>query len=228
MFELLSMFFNPPYPPFKKVSAKQEPNDKAMRRKAKAKAKEKEKRRKEKRRKAKRLIEKQICKEKRHTRHHYKEKYCDSSSSDEDECLDKYEHIKCVDHHNGPDNSHKKNKVIEKLYDVIQQVDNKITCNTLESNMEDYFIKDTCSGVLTPKFIRMNVNNTIINVPTYTLVNHTNMNVKDFKCKFKTDAYNLGLHCHKNFDIETEVTFTRDNANDGYIRINEILLKDNF
>ena len=228
MIDLLSMFFDPPYPHFKKVSAKQGPSDKAMRRKAK----EKEKRRKEKekekrikkhlrhkekakRRIAKRQIDKQICDS-------------DSSSSDEDECLDKHHHIKCLEHHHAPDNSHKKNKVIEKLYDVIQQVDNKITCNTVQSNMEDYFICDPCTGILTPKFIQMNVNDTIINVPTYTLVNHTNMNVKDFKCKFKTDAYNLGLHSRKNFDIETEVTFTRDNVNDGYVRINEILLKDNF
>jgi len=223
MIDLLSMFFSPPYPPFitscKKVSAKQEPNDKAMRRKSKRhNEKEKEKRirkhlrkkHKEKanRRIAKRLIERQVCDSD------------SSSSSEEDECLDK--------HHHAPDNSHKKNKVIEKLYDVIQQVDNRITCNTVQTNMEDYFICDPCTGILTPKFIQMNVNDTIINVPTYTLVNHTNMNVKDFKCKFKTDAYNLGLHSRKNFDIETEVTFTRDNVNDGYIRINEILLKDNF
>lgn len=223
MIDLLSMFFNPPYPPYPPLK-KVEPNDKSKRRKAmRRKEKEKEKRHNEKEKekrirkhlrkkhkeKAKRLIERQVCDS-------------DSSSSDEDdnECLDK--------HHNAPDNSHKKNKVIEKLYDVIQQLDNKITCNTVQSNMEDYFICDPCTGILTPKFIQMNVNDTIINVPTYTLVNHTNMNVKDFKCKFKTDAYNLGLHSRKNFDIETEVTFTRDNVNDGYIRINEILLKDNF
>lgn len=226
MVDLLSMFFNPPFPPFKKVepkgkSKRQIEKEKAIRRKAK------EKRRKEKRirkhlrkkhkDKAKRLIDKHMCDS-------------DSSSSEEeDECLDKHHHIKCLEHHhNAPDNSHKKNKVIEKLYDVIQKVDNKITCNTIQTNMEDYFICDPCTGILTPKFIQMNVNDTIINVPTYTLVNHTNMNVKDFKCKFKTDAYNLGLHNRKNFDIETEVTFTRDNVNDGYIRINEILLKDNF
>jgi hypothetical protein len=209
MIDLLSMFFNPP---LKKVSAKQEPKGKSKRRKAKRmieKAKRQiEKEKKAKRRQKKRLIERQMCDSD------------SSSSSDEDECLDK--------HHNAPDNSHKKNKVIEKLYDVIQQVDNKITCKTIQTNMEDYFICDPCTGILTPKFIQMNVNDTIINVPAYTLVNHTNMNVKDFKCKFKTDAYNLGLHSRKNFDIETEVTFTRDNVNDGYIRINELLIKDNF
>ncbi len=210
MFDLLSMFFT---------------QDPRIHKKMKEEKRLKKKQRKEKHRKAKRRVEKQICKEKRHTRHHNNEKYCDSSS-DEDECLDKYvQHSKCL---HTPDNSHNKNKIVEKLYDVIQQVDNKITCNTLQSNMEDYFNRDPSSGLLTPKFVQMNVNNTIINVPTYTLVNHTNMNVKDFKCKFKTDAYNLGVHCHKNFDIETEVTFTRDNVNDGYIRINEILLKDNF
>jgi hypothetical protein len=187
----------------------------------------KEKRRNAKRahiRKVKRRIKKRLIENK----HHYMVKHCDSSSSsdeEDDECLDK--HRTCL-YPRRVDNSHNKNKIVEKLYDVIQDVDNKITCNTLQSNMSDYFIKDQCTGILTPKFIQMNVNDTIINVPTYTLVNHTNMNVKDFKCKFKTDAYNLGVHSNKNFDIETEVTFTRDSVSDGYVRINEILLKDNF
>jgi hypothetical protein len=176
----------------------------------------------EKRRNAKRV---HLRKEKRIKKHHYRV-HCDSSSDKEDdECLDKQR--TCL-YPRRPDNSHNKNKIVEKLYDVIQKVDNKITCNTLQSNMRDYFIKDPCTGVLTPKFIQMNVNDTIINVPTYTLVEHTNMNIKDFRCKFKTDAYNLGVHSAKNFDIETELTFTRDNVNDGYVRINEILLKDNF
>jgi hypothetical protein len=147
-----------------------------------------------------------------------------SCSDDSSSCSDK-----SSSHNNHKhDNSHNRNKIIKKLSDVIQQVDGKIVSETLQSNLDDYFTKDCSNGVITPKFIQMNVNDTIINVPIYTLVNHTNINIKEFKCKFKTDAYNLGVNCNKNFDIETELTFTRDGDIDGYARINEILLKENF
>jgi hypothetical protein len=147
-----------------------------------------------------------------------------SCSDDSSSCSDK-----CSSHNNHKhDNSHNRNKIIRKLSDVIQQVDTKIISETLQSNLDDYFTKDCSSGVITPKFIQMNVNDTIINVPIYTLVNHTNINIKEFKCKFKTDAYNLGVQCNKNFDIETELSFTRDADIDGHTRINEILLKENF
>ena len=155
-----------------------------------------------------------------------------SCSDDSSSCSDKSSSDHCCindsSSHNKHDNSHNRNKIIRKLSDVIQQVDSKIISETLQSNLNDYFTKDCSNGVITPKFIQMNVNDTIINVPIYTLVNHTNINIKEFKCKFKTDAYNLGVQCNKNFDIETELSFTRDGDIDGYTRINEILLKENF
>jgi hypothetical protein len=162
---------------------------------------------------------------------HVTDYYTDSDS--DCECVVKYEHKHHKHKHcESPvthlDNSHNKNKIIDKLSDVIQQVNNNIAYDSLRTNIDDYFIRDPSSGILNPKFIQMNVNDTIINVPTYTLINHTNINVKEFKCKFKTNAYNLGVQCNKNFDVDTDITFTRDNVNDGYVRINELLVKDNF
>ena len=165
--------------------------------------------------------------------HHYEHDNDSHCHDNDSHCHNEHIHIDAHHrHHNCDivkhDNSHNRNKIIQKLSDVIQHVDGKITSKTLQSNIDDYFIRDCSNGILTPKFIQMNVNDTIINVPIYTLVNHTNINIKEFKCKFKTDAYNLGVNCNKNFDIETELTFTRDGDIDGYARINEILLKENF
>jgi flagellin-specific chaperone FliS len=118
-----------------------------------------------------------------------------------------------------------KDQIIQKLHDVIQQLNSKILFET-RHNIDDYFTN--INGILTPKMVKMNLNGVIINIPEMTLVNHSNVNLKEIKCKFKTDAYNLGVKCNQNFDIETEIVFGRDATNDGYSKINELLIKEHF
>jgi len=118
-----------------------------------------------------------------------------------------------------------RDQIIQKLHDVIKQLNMKILLES-RNNMDSYFTN--IGGILTPKMIKMNVNGVIINIPEMTLVNHSDLNLKEIKCKFKTDAYNLGVQCNRNFDIETEIVFGRDAKNEGYSKINELLIKEFF
>jgi hypothetical protein len=91
--------------------------------------------------------------------------------------------------------------------------------------MGDYFTEDEC-GHLVPIMVRIKTGEQIIQIPKYTLVNHSNIDLKEMKCRFRTNAHNLGIDCPDNFGIETEVVFERNGSVDGYNRISELLIRE--
>lgn len=114
--------------------------------------------------------------------------------------------------------------IVEKIQTVASHLQTKIAENTI-SKMSDYFTEDAC-GHLVPIMVRIKTGEQIIQIPKYTLVNHSNIDLKEMKCRFRTNAHNLGIDCPDNFGIETEVIFERNGSVDGYNRISELLIRE--
>jgi hypothetical protein len=114
--------------------------------------------------------------------------------------------------------------IIEKIQTVASHLQTKIAENTI-NKMGDYFTEDEC-GHLVPIMVRIKTGEQIIQIPKYTLVNHSNIDLKEMKCRFRTNAHNLGIDCLDNFGIETEVVFERNGSVDGYNRISELLIRE--
>ena len=114
--------------------------------------------------------------------------------------------------------------IIEKIQTVASHLQTKIAENTT-NKMSDYFTEDAC-GHLVPIMVRIKTGEQIIQIPKYTLVNHSNIDLKEMKCRFRTNAHNLGIDCPDNFGIETEVVFERNGSVDGYNRISELLIRE--
>jgi hypothetical protein len=119
---------------------------------------------------------------------------------------------------------HARDRIVNKLHDVAQNLQSKIATDT-NHRLEDYFTQTT-DGELVPKMFRIRNGEHVINVPKFTLVNHSNIDMKEIKCKFRTDAFNLGIDCENNFAVDTEVVFERNGNIDGYTRINELLIRE--
>lgn len=118
----------------------------------------------------------------------------------------------------------KKDQIVEKIQMVAQQLQTNIAENT-RCKMSDYFTEDA-SGRLVPIQVRIKSGEQTIQIPKFTLVNHSNVDLKEMKCKFRTDAYNLGIDCDTNFEVETEVIFEQNGPVDGYNRISELLIRE--
>jgi hypothetical protein len=150
-----------------------------------------------------------------------------------------------IDHHSDHEDSHKyhinhrfghhkdqcetieschRDHIIEKIQTVASHLQTKIAENTI-TKMSDYFTEDAC-GHLVPIMVRIKTGEQIIQIPKYTLVNHSNIDLKEMKCRFRTNAHNLGIDCPDNFGIETEVIFERNGSVDGYNRISELLIRE--
>ena len=114
--------------------------------------------------------------------------------------------------------------IVEKIQTVASHLQTKIAENTIRK-MSDYFTEDAC-GHLVPIMVRIKTGEQIIQIPKYTLVNHSNIDLKEMKCRFRTNAHNLGIDCPDNFGIETEVIFERNGSVDGYNRISELLIRE--
>ena len=114
--------------------------------------------------------------------------------------------------------------IIEKIQTVASHLQTKIAENTIKK-MGDYFTEDEC-GHLVPIMVRIKTGEQIIQIPKYTLVNHSNIDLKEMKCRFRTNAHNLGIDCPDNFGIDTEVVFERNGSVDGYNRISELLIRE--
>ena len=117
-----------------------------------------------------------------------------------------------------------RDRIVNKLHDVAQNLQSKIAADTTH-RLEDYFTQ-SADGELIPKMFRIRNGEHIVNVPKFTLVNHSNIDLKEIKCKFRTDAFNLGIDCEDNFAVDTEVVFERNGNIDGYTRINELLIRE--
>jgi len=120
---------------------------------------------------------------------------------------------------------------MKKLHEVTRQIQHKISSD-IQNNLEDYFILTGPSGTteafLTPKLIQIKLDDTgrFIEVPKFTLVNHSNVDLKQLNCVFKTDAKSLGITCKENFDIETNAIFEQNATSDGYNKLNELLISE--
>jgi hypothetical protein len=158
---------------------------------------------------------------KRHTKH---KKHRHHKEHTEDTCDD--EPIVCEI------TSNRQNKdIMKKLHEVTRQIQHKISSD-IQNNLEDYFILTGPSGTteafLTPKLIQIKLDDTgrFIEVPKFTLVNHSNVDLKQLNCVFKTDAKSLGITCKENFDIETNAVFEQNATSDGYNKLNELLISE--
>jgi hypothetical protein len=150
------------------------------------------------------------------------------------------EHHHSLDHHSDHRSEHRehhhydhhcetiepchRDHIIEKIQTVASHLQTKIAENTA-NKMSDYFTEDAC-GHLVPIMVRIKTGEQIIQIPKYTLVNHSNIDLKEMKCRFRTNAHNLGIDCPDNFGIETEVVFERNGSVDGYNRISELLIRE--
>ena len=135
------------------------------------------------------------------------------------------------DHHTNHNYDHcettepcNRDHIVEKIQTVASHLQTKIAENTIRK-MSDYFTEDAC-GHLVPIMVRIKTGEQIIQIPKYTLVNHSNIDLKEMKCRFRTNAHNLGIDCPDNFGIETEVVFERNGSVDGYNRISELLIRE--
>jgi hypothetical protein len=142
------------------------------------------------------------------------------------------------DHHNHHESppvyevvSKKQNKeIMKKLHEVTRQIQHKVSTD-VQVNLEDYFIHTPKVGdtdeYFTPKMIQIKLdNNRYIEVPKFTLVNHSNVDLKQLNCVFRTDAKSLGITCKENFDIETNAVFEQNSSTDGFTKLNEMLISE--
>lgn len=127
--------------------------------------------------------------------------------------------------------SKRQNKqIMKKLHEVTRQIQHKVSTD-VQVNLEDYFIHTPKVGdsdeYFTPKMIQIKLDDTrYIEVPKFTLVNHSNVDLKQLNCVFRTDAKSLGISCKENFDIETNAVFEQNSATDGFSKLNEMLISE--
>lgn len=77
--------------------------------------------------------------------------------------------------------------IYENIYDSIIQADKKIKENKL-NNIEEYFEIDK-HGVYTPKYIKMNLNNELIDIPLITLINQNDLKIDMLKVTVTPSLY---------------------------------------
>ena len=127
--------------------------------------------------------------------------------------------------------SKRQNKqIMKKLHEVTRQIQHKVSTD-VQVNLEDYFIHTPKVGdsdeFFTPKMIQIKLDDTrYIEVPKFTLVNHSNVDLKQLNCVFRTDAKSLGISCKENFDIETNAVFEQNSTADGFSKLNEMLISE--
>lgn len=127
--------------------------------------------------------------------------------------------------------SKRQNKqIMKKLHEVTRQIQHKVSTD-VQVNLEDYFVHTPKVGdsdeYFTPKMIQIKLDETrYIEVPKFTLVNHSNVDLKQLNCVFRTDAKSLGISCKENFDIETNAVFEQNSTTDGFSKLNEMLISE--
>ena len=168
----------------------------------------------------------------KHREHHHSlDHHSDHHSDHREHPLYRYNHREhprsdhhSLDHHCETIEPCHRDHIVEKIQTVASHLQTKIAENTA-NKMSDYFTEDAC-GHLVPIMVRIKTGEQIIQIPKYTLVNHSNIDLKEMKCRFRTNAHNLGIDCPDNFGIETEVVFERNGSVDGYNRISELLIRE--
>lgn len=140
-------------------------------------------------------------------------------------------------HHNQPPPpvceivSKRQNKqIMKKLHEVTRQIQHKVSSD-VQVNLEDYFVHtpktEEQEEYFTPKMIQIKLDDQrYIEVPKFTLVNHSNVDLKQLNCVFRTDAKSLGISCKENFDIETNAVFEQNGSTDGFSKLNEMLISE--
>ena len=127
--------------------------------------------------------------------------------------------------------SKRQNKhLMKKLHEVTRQIQHKISTD-VQVNLEDYFSFTPAAGTepeyFTPKMIQIKLDqDRYIEVPKFSLVNHSNVDLKQLNCVFRTDAKSLGISCKENFDIETNAVFEQNMTTDGFTKLNEMLISE--
>lgn len=127
--------------------------------------------------------------------------------------------------------SKRQNKeIMKKLHEVTRQIQHKVSTD-VQVNLEDYFVRTPPDGIegeyFTPKMIQIKLDDTrYIDVPKFSLVNHSNVDLKQLNCVFRTDAKSLGISCKENFDIETNAVFEQNMTTDGFTKLNEMLISE--
>lgn len=77
--------------------------------------------------------------------------------------------------------------IYESIYDSVIQADKKIKENKLNI-LEEYFEIDK-HGVYTPKIIKMNLNNELIDIPLITLINQNDLKIDNLKVVITPSLY---------------------------------------
>lgn len=127
--------------------------------------------------------------------------------------------------------SKRQNKqIMKKLHEVTRQIQHKVSSD-VQVNLEDYFVHtpktEEQEEYFTPKMIQIKLDDQrYIEVPKFTLVNHSNVDLKQLNCVFRTDAKSLGISCKENFDIETNAVFEQNGSADGFSKLNEMLISE--
>ena len=144
-------------------------------------------------------------------RHKHKKKKCKSSNEEETKRHGRH--------------------IVKKLHEVTREIQQKVAID-VQRNLEDYFVviepsSNPVTHYMKPKLITFQLDaGRYVQVPKFTLVNHTNVDLKQLNCVFRTDAKSLGIECNENFDIETKAVFEQNGALDGFTKLNDLFIAD--
>jgi hypothetical protein len=107
-----------------------------------------------------------------------------------------------------------KQKTLEILHDTIQS-----TIHTKNNKYKKIFFKKyfkkTDDGFV-PKTTRFYINGQTVDIPTFTLIPQSNIELQKLRFTFQTSAVELGISNTDNNPIQTEVVFNKSEVLEGY------------
>jgi hypothetical protein len=111
--------------------------------------------------------------------------------------------------------------ILQKIQEVIQNSIQLQNSEKIKTNLNEYF--DEVNGVLVPKNMQFCINGQTIDIPKFIMVNHSNIELKELRFKFETNAMEMGISDTDTTPFQTEVVFdTFPNPISGYSKLTEI------
>jgi hypothetical protein len=112
-------------------------------------------------------------------------------------------------------------QILQKINDAIQKSIQTQNSQNIQANIDEYF--ENVNGVLIPKTIQFYINGQTVDIPKFTMVGHSNIELKKLRFKFKTNAVEMGFSDTDTTPFQTEIVFdTCPNPPSGYLKLTEL------
>ena len=136
-------------------------------------------------------------------------------------CTKKPKSNKLASSMNGNKQIGNKQIILQKIQDVIQNSIQLQNNQKIKTNLNEYF--DEVNGVLVPKNMQFCIHGETVDIPKFIMVSHSNIELKELRFKFETNAMEMGISDTDTTPFQTEVVFdTFPNPISGYSKLTEM------